>query len=155
MAISWTHEYYVSIFTINHDQEEKRLEATIKVFRDDLEVVLGDQSYEPVFMENEESKNLIDQLLTDYLNNSIKIFDKDGVEKPLDYLGFENEKDVTFIHFQVLEMPFAEGMTLKNLWFLETFSDQVNIVHFTSGEHKKSEYFTQFEVQKKYNFEED
>ena len=150
--MGWSHEYYVSIFTINHNSEENRLEASVKVFRDDLETVLGSQSYEPIFMENEESKDLIDQLLADYLSRAIEIQDKDGNDKPIEYLGFENEKDVTFIYFQVSDFMDCQRMKLKNKWFLETFSDQVNIVHFTNGEQKKSEYFTQFETQKTYDF---
>ena len=129
-SLGAAHEYYVSIFVMDYNEEEQRIEATIKVFSDDLETVLNDLVTEPYSLEDNQENSLVHTSLAGYLSHRVSVRLADGQILELEYLGYEQERDMTYIFFQSNVIDDVKGCTIKNTWLMDFFPDQVNYCAF-------------------------
>ena len=152
VLVSASHEYYVSVFVLNYNEDDHRLEGTAKVFSDDLEKVLKEFMLEPFSMEDTIDNQLIHESLSGYLSKTFIFIDPKGAIQEVEYIGYEIDRDMAYIHFQFSRIDEFKGSEIKNKWFMDVFSDQVNILHFNGSAEKQSEYFTSDNTSIKFDF---
>lgn len=131
------HKFYVSIYQINFNQKEKRLEITSRIFIDDLnEVLLKKFSKKTNFSETNTAKDDI-ELMKKYLseNFSIKV---NNIAKPINYLSCETEANVLICYFNIKEISKIKTLEVKNTALFELNSEQQNIIQTTIYNKKKS-----------------
>lgn len=131
------HKFYVSIYQINFNQKDKRLEITSRIFIDDLNEVLN-KKYNKKTSFSELKTNLEDlELLNKYLSEkfSIKVND---IVKPINYLSCETEANVLICYFNIKEISKIKSLEIKNTALYELNSEQQNIIQTTIYDKKKS-----------------
>ncbi len=131
------HKFYVSIYQINYNQKEKRLEITSRIFIDDLnEVLFKKYNQKTNFSDTNTSKEDIELMKKYFTENfSIKV---NNIAKPLNYLSCETEANVLICYFNIKEISKIKTLELKNTALFELNSKQQNIIQTTIFNLKKS-----------------
>ena len=135
------HKFYVSIYQINFNQKEKRLEITSRIFIDDLNSVLK-LKYNKKTTLSENSANQEDiELMKKYLleNFLIKV---NNITKPINYLSYETEANVLICYFNIKEINKIKTLEVKNSALFELNSEQQNIIQIAILGLKKSMLLT-------------
>jgi len=131
------HPFYVSITTINHNEQEKRVEVSCRIFYDDLEEALKATYTGKVDLINAPNRTELDSLLAAYLRRSFGVA-VDGQPIPLRYLGYEIEDDVAWCYLEASGVPAVTSMTVDNRLLLSQFPTQSNILHVTARGKRRS-----------------
>lgn len=132
------HEYYVSVSEISYNEKRGELELSIKVFSDDLEVVLKDFSKNDVRLVKGGEE--VDSLLKSYFEKHI-FTTADAKVVRWKYLGHIANPDETNVFFSAGVKPLPAKIQIGLNHLMEKYSGQVNILHAKLGEIKRSEYF--------------
>ena len=140
LLMAFKHEYYVSVFEMEYNKVDQKIECSIKVFSNDFERVLQDLTAKNVELENTEQKIILDSLIERYLENNLSVKQKEN-SKTINYLGFEYKRDDTFIYFSANNIEPKIDIEITNTWFKNKFHHQVNILHFKNGAQKQTFYF--------------
>src|SRR4030095_6228534 len=126
------HPYYISVIEINHNQTDKTLEISCKIFTNDFETTLEKNYKTKVDLVNPPDKSAMDKLVSDYIKKHLSIR-ADNKTANLSYVGFEKEEEAVYSYFQVDHVPTVKKIDVTNS-ILHDFSDQqINIIHCTVG----------------------
>jgi hypothetical protein len=122
------HKFYVSTTIIHQNTINQTLEITIKLFTDDLENALQQFTEEPIRLGDEREHPDTEKWLEEYLRDRFKLSFND---RPvvLSYIGKEVEYDLSYVYFELLNIPDFTILNIKNEILFDMFDDQVNIVH--------------------------
>lgn len=120
------HDFHVSITEIDYQDQE--LQCTMRVFSDDLEMRLEEDSGLHLDLGEEHEHALTDSLIANYLQNSFRIELK-GKNLDLEYLGKEVDYEMTYLYFYFKCKRAPEELSLSNRVFFDSFEDQSNIVN--------------------------
>ena len=121
------HKFYVSIYQINYNQKDKRLEITSRIFIDDLNEVLN-KKYKKKTLFTDKNIRIEDlDLMKKYISENfmIKI---NGVSKTINYLSNETEPNVLICYFNIKDIPKIKSLEIKNTALFDLNSDQQNII---------------------------
>lgn len=123
-----SHAYYVSITEINHNKSTNSLEITIKIFVDDLELMLNKKEGKKLNLGEKNEHKYAEKIILDYVLNHFKI-NVDNQLKVLDYIGKELENNNLYIYMEIKNIEIFNNLEISNTILFETFEDQVNIIH--------------------------
>ena len=137
-----THEYYISIFRLTFNKTEKQIQGELKVFTDDLELLLKTNDHGVLALDDKSQKAEIEEGLRVELSKHVKYFDIKSRPKELSLVGFENEGDLTWIYFTIDDVKSIKEPSLDINWMLDLYPGQVNIVHFYDGIDEVSEFYS-------------
>lgn len=129
------HDFHASVTQMQYNPKEKTFEISVRVFTDDLEKALSQETNAPVHL-NKDGKS--DAIIENYVRAHFAYMTLQKLAKPIQYVGHEVEVDANWIY---LEMPYAEsfrGGLLKQSMLMETFDDQVNMVNIRYLGQKKT-----------------
>ena len=126
------HPVHISVVEINHNQIDKILEISCKLFTDDFEGVLRQNYKSKVDLINPPNRNAIDSLVKKYILShfSIKV---DNRPIHFTYLGFERDQESVFAYIQAESVPSLKKMDISNNIMYDFFTDQINIMHVIVG----------------------
>jgi hypothetical protein len=127
---SLSHDFHVSLTTINYSAEESTYQITIKLFTDDLEKALNAEYSEEIVLSTQE----FDQNVEAYVQSRFKLYDDKGQRLNLAYLGKELEYDVTWVYVESVPAKASENLSVEITLLNEVFRDQSHIVHYYLGE---------------------
>jgi hypothetical protein len=131
------HPFYVSIATLHYNQESRALEITLKVFTDDLEASIKNLTKKTLNLgfdnQLKDSKSILETYCTETINIS-----NSNKTQIMNFLGFENEDDVTYLYFEVGDI--SAPLDVSCTFLTETFDEQVTIFNLECGEEKKTVY---------------
>ena len=131
------HPFFVSVTEVNYNAGEKTLEISCKFFTNDLEKTLEKVAGNKVDLSDPKTKEQNEQLITSYVNKHMQI-KTDGRPAALQFIGTEKESDGTWCYFQsVKQEPFKRIDMMNNLLY-ESFDSEINIVHVTNNNIRKS-----------------
>ena len=123
------HKFYVGICIVEFNEDSESLETTIKVFRDDLEMVLGELGGIPIEIEPGVSNNEINGKVEDYVNAHFSVSGPDGTKLPKSFIGFESEEDLVWIYVEV-QTNETRSFEITNTLLFEFFEEQSHLIHF-------------------------
>jgi hypothetical protein len=131
------HEFYLSVTDINYVAEKQSLQIISRVFTDDFEDVLN-KRYQKDFklipsLEVKETEVYIERYVKDKL-----LIESDGKLLTLKYLGKKYEDDMIYLYIEIENINELNSITIENLILTDLFEQQKNMIHFKSGEFKKS-----------------
>ncbi len=131
------HKFYVSIYQINYNQKNKRIEITSRIFVDDLNTVLfkkyNQKTHLGEVLESQEDLELMKKYLLD--NISIKI---NGQKKALNFLSKEMENNVLIGYYNIKNISSIKTFEIQNTSLLELNPDQQNIIQTTFYKKKET-----------------
>jgi hypothetical protein len=135
--VNAAHPFYVSVTEINHNNKEKTLEISCKIFADDMEETLKNNYKTTVDLTNKNQQQLIDRLLNDYIQKHLSLI-TNGKTTSLKYVGFEKESESVYCYFEVQNVPAFKTLDIKNSILHDYKEEQINILHVTVNGNRKS-----------------
>ncbi len=134
------HNFYISVTQIDFNDEAKTLEISIKLFIDDFEKALKEESLKQTHLntikEIEESTELMYMYFQKYFSISV-----DQDTKEWRFLGREYEEDAIWCYIEVINIQDFNQIELKNELLISTHEEQKNLVRINKQGQKKSLLF--------------
>ncbi len=120
------HPFYVSVINIEHNAKDKSIEISIRIFTEDLEATLKKYHKTSFDINNPKYQSLIDKYITTYIQNKLHLQIDD---KPmlLNYVGFEHQKESTWIYFEVTNITAFKKATVQSNLLYDFEEKQINI----------------------------
>lgn len=134
------HPFYISICQIDHNPDTRALEIAVRIFTDDLEQALESMGTDRLHLGTEREAEKADLYIGRYLAQQV-VLEINGIRTEAVYLGKEVDDDGTWCFVEIGDIPELKTMTMTNTLLLETFEDQVNLVHVKAHDQKKSLIF--------------
>lgn len=131
------HPIYVSVTEIEHNAKEKTLEVSCKIFSNDFENVLKKQTAQHVDLINPSNKDLVNQLIRQYVQAHLKIW-LSGRQQTLQYIGYEISEEAVWCYFQAENVPTCTSITIQDNILYEYKSEQISLLHVIVDGNRKS-----------------
>ena len=119
------HKFHTTLTRIDYNGDQKLFEISIQMFRHDLVPLLEQKNGARIDLEKTKD---IDNLILKYLNQEFILSDKKGEAKQLKWVGKELDIDSVWIYLETPSTESAEGYSLQNTLFFESFPEQTNLV---------------------------
>jgi hypothetical protein len=138
------HPFHVSVTDVVY-KEKKGFEIAIKLFTDDAELAIKNNYAVSTDLTkiNEKNKELISRYLASrfYLQIDNKNFKQT-------FLGYEVENDAIWCYLEVNYSKKITSLAIVNSIFIDTYSDQINLVNYKNKETELSIRFSEKETKK-------
>ena len=131
------HPFHVSVVEIEHNQGDKSLEISCKIFTDDFETTLAANFKTKVDLINPPNKAAMDSLVKKYLFSHLALR-VNGKPATMTYVGFENDKEAAYGYIEVDNIASLTKLDITNSIMYDKFDDQVNIMHIKNNGERKS-----------------
>ncbi len=139
------HPFYVSVVELEYLPKDREVGISCKVFSDDLEKTIEAFSKTDVdILKGEKKKN--DALLKKYFAAHLSV-GLDGKLYQPGYLGYENDKEATWIYFDIKNVPAPQKLEVLTDILYDYNKGQQNIIHCTLNGNRQS-YRLQFPEKK-------
>ncbi len=135
--INLLHPFHASICEMEYNSNTKSLEITYRMFLDDLESSLNKKYEADLDIMKVNQKDQVDQLVEKYLKEQFKFW-VNGEKVQFDYLGSEIEGYALWCFIEITEVSDLETLDIDNKVMLESFDDQINLVHFNKEDRVRS-----------------
>lgn len=123
------HPFHVSVCDIEVNQKNSSLEISQRIFLDDLEMALRKKpGWEKLDVMDPSDPKGFDALMKDYIRGNVEV-SVNGKSRAYAYLGHEREGDALWCYMEVKDVGQIELIEVKNTILLETYDDQINLVH--------------------------
>jgi hypothetical protein len=147
------HPFYVSVVDINHNQTEKTLEVSIRVFTDDFENTLKMRfPGRKVDLFSESSRASSDSLMHQYIREKLRIT-VNGRALNWSYLGSERVEESTWCYFEAAGVESVKKMQISNRMLYEYKKEQINMHHAVVNGERKSYKLDNPATEVVFNFE--
>nr|WKN34324.1 hypothetical protein K4G66_18255 [Tunicatimonas sp. TK19036] len=140
LTFAQLHPFHISVCSINYAATEGSLQITVKIFADDLEEALnqsGNQASAYVDVLNPEDPEKLDVIVNNYLAEHVSFTVNEKAVQP-QYLGFEREDLTLWCYLEITGITELQQVKVQNTLLLNTFEDQINIVHIKANDVVKS-----------------
>lgn len=117
------HPFHVSVAEMEYNPETQCLEVALRVWPEDLEQALQNESAEKVTLED----TGIDDKIAAYLGKNIRISPDGKNPCELNWIGKELEIKQAWLYFEVKTGVPPEDFSFSNTLFFELHPDQINI----------------------------
>jgi Domain of unknown function (DUF6702) len=126
------HKFYVSLTEIRYNPETERIEVSMRIFPDDLDLALMERTGIRTLLGTELESPQADSLLMIYIQQEFELH-VNGEEIVLNYLGKEPESDAIWCYLESSKVPPPVTISIRNAILTEYFPDQVNIIQVYDG----------------------
>ena len=125
------HPFYVSITSVDYNEQAHRVEISSRIFFDDLEAALKDGRDLKIDLINPTDKSATDSLLATYFGNHFRLW-VNGKPVPVHYIGYEIDADVAWCFLEAVNIDRVEKLRIDNRILFDHFPKQSNILHVTA-----------------------
>lgn len=132
------HPLYISVTEINHNNTDKTIEISCKIFTDDFEKGISEVLKKHVDLSKPANQEEANKLVAEYITRHLQL-KADNRDLKFEFVGFERERDVIWSYFQVSGVPNPpKTIAVKNSILYETYDSQINMMHVTVSGKRKS-----------------
>jgi hypothetical protein len=135
--VTSAHPFYVSVTEINHNDADKNLEISCKIFTDDFETALYKSSGVKVDLFNPKDKQATDKIIAAYFKKHL-LLKLDNKPVVLEFLGFERESEAVWSYLQVSNTLAPKKIDINNDLLYESFVEQIHLMHVSVRGNRKS-----------------
>ncbi len=132
------HPYHVGSVEFNYSQKSKTFQISGKFFLDDLENSLKDKYGKTVHFNDEKYKTQIDDLLTQYSKEYLKL-KVDNKFLKVNYVGYEEEHESVNIYLESEVVNSPKKVETAVSFMYNFYDDQMNIIHIVVNGKRQSE----------------
>lgn len=133
LALFFIHDFFVSVSYIEYDNQRNAIEVHKKIFFDDFEKTLKNESLNEDFDILKSNKVLVDRYIRDYLTNKIEFVINDK-QYDFEYLGHEYEAGIINCYFEINKIKKIKKIKIKDTSLFETFEGQENLIYFQANQ---------------------
>ena len=128
MFTRFFHPFFVSVVEVEYVGKDREIGISCKVFSDDLEKTLETFSKQDVdILKGDKKKN--DEILKKYFISHLSII-LDGKSYAPDYLGYENDKEASWIYLEIKNVSSPGKVEVITDILYDYQKSQQNIVHY-------------------------
>ena len=127
------HDFYVSLTELRYNPESSRMEVSVRIFPDDLDLALLELHGLATHLGTSLEPAVADSLIAQYIRHQFRV-EADGKQVSFRYLGKEPEADAIWCYLESERIHTPRTLKVRNTILTEQFEDQVNIVQVYSGE---------------------
>ena len=131
------HPFYLSVVEIKYNGEQKQLQASVRIFANDLEAALSKKEGKRVDLLNPPDIQKANVAIMTYLASVLKI-DVNGKPGKSKMLGFEKEEETIWVYLDIDCPQNPKTLKVTNTVLCETIPAQSNIVHVDLGNGRQS-----------------
>lgn len=135
------HPFYVSVATIEHNEQNKILEISCRIFYDDLENELKKEGFSKDDILHPKNKASFEKGLATYLGKNFKI-KVNNSPVPIRYLGYQIEEDAAWCYMEAPATGAISQISVLNTLLYQQHPSQTNIIHVTVKGKRKSTKLT-------------
>lgn len=137
LLVSPLHDFHSSVTQIDYNENGRSLQITVRLFTDDLCVVLENAGAPKMELGTENEPPSANEYLEAYLKKHLAF---QVNEKPVtfNYLGKEAQLDATWCYVEIEKVGNLRKLEIENTLMLSVFEDQVNMVNLNIKGRKKS-----------------
>lgn len=135
--VTW-HPYHVSTTEIYHNEKEKLVEISLKIFVNDFEKTLKKQCKCVVNITNPKNKREVEKLIDDYVKKQLQI-NIDGQLQEIKFVGYQQEDENTMCYFEITDVSAIKKIAITNTLLHDFDEDQINMMHVRIGGKEKTE----------------
>lgn len=128
------HPIHIGVIELEYNNNSKQYESTVRLFIDDFEADVKQQYQLDLLIGSKHQYPKADSIIQLYITKNFQI---EGVKK-LNLVGFEYNHETIEIFVQSEKQKAPKQVSVQANFMFNQFNDQINIVHFTNGKHKKS-----------------
>ena len=137
VLLNVVHPFHISVCDIDYDSKTQALQATHRLFLDDLERAINTKHDLQLDILNTPQVEVRDSLVKEYVLSHFHVA-VDGAAKEGEYLGAEIEDGVWYSYIEIPNVgPFTKIRVTDSV-LMEIFDDQVNLVHVKYMEKTRS-----------------
>ena len=122
------HPFYVSICEMNYKSDEARLEISLRIFTDDLEIAMQNWGLGKLNLGEEKENPKADSLVSLYVLKLLKI-QVQGENLRIHYVGKEVERELSWVYLEVDNLSDFDKIKISNRILFQSFAGQSNLIH--------------------------
>jgi len=123
------HPFYVSMTEISYNQQDKKLEMSVRIFTDDLEKALAKNCNCKADLSRNETKESMNAILSKYLEKNLRIY-PDGKLMKFEFIGYEREEESTWSFLEIDCDKSPENLKVDDRLLYDVQKQQSNLVRF-------------------------
>jgi len=131
------HDFHSSVMQIDHNETNKSLEITVRLFTDDLCTALENNGAPKMELGTEAEPPAANEYIESYLQRHVT-FIVNGRKVAFKYLGKEAQLDATWCFLEIEKVGSVKKLEVVNTLMLAEFEDQTNLVNLNIKGRKKS-----------------
>ncbi len=132
-----SHPVFVSVTEIEHNQKEKTLEISCKIFTDDFEKTLRKTTRTKVDLLNPAVKSNMNSLVSAYIKQHLHL-QVDGKAVEINFLGYEQKEEGIISFFQADNIASVHNLTISNDILYEYSDQQMGLLQVTVNGTRKN-----------------
>ena len=136
-AVLCAHPVYVCVTEVNYNNSEKMIEITSRIFTDDFEKTLSQNSKSLVNVSQPKNKVELEKQISSYFSQHLSFKVNDSTT-PFSFIGYEIEDDAILCFLQVEKVQGVKKIEISNTLLHDFNKDQANIIHVVVGGERKS-----------------
>lgn len=137
-AVTVLHPLFISVTEIAHNQKDKTVEISCKIFTDDFEKTLRRYTKEKVDLLNPALRTQMDKLVNGYIQKHLTL-QINNKPVTLNYLGFEQQEEGVTSYFEVENIADVKKIKVFDNLLYEYNIQQMGIIHtIVNGTRKSS-----------------
>lgn len=126
------HPFFVSMTEITHNNKEKTLELSVRIFTSDLEQILKSKTTQKVDLINGKNKQELDQLVYNYLSSHLQI-ELNNAPVRYQFIGYEIQSESVWSYLEISNVAAVKSIKVKNTLLYDFTKDQINMVHLKAN----------------------
>ena len=136
-VLPFPHPLFISVTEMEHNQKDKIVEISCKIFTDDFEKTLRMNTKEKVDLLNPVLKSQMEKLVNSYIQNHL-IVQIDSRKVAMKFLGYEQQEEGITSYFQVDNISSIKKIQVFNNLLYEFNIQQMGIIHAIVNGNRKS-----------------
>lgn len=134
----FSHKYYVSIANLEYNEEEKKIDCSLKMTAHDFEFLLEKKYNKRMHLEEVADTSEAGNFIIEYLNENFQIW-SGGKQAVQEYVGKEiTLRDELYFYISFWGIVEPNGIKVKNSLLCKSFAKQQNIVHYRYKDQTKT-----------------
>jgi hypothetical protein len=138
ILFTFFHPFYISVTEVKHNAKAKSLEISTKIFFDDLEKDIENESNTNIDIIKPISKEKADVLIASYLKKHLQVKVNSKLLN-LKYLGYQIQEDAAWCYLQVDNINKVSTIEVNNNVLYNLHKEQINMLNvIVNGERKST-----------------
>ncbi|MGD1844761.1 MAG: DUF6702 family protein [Salibacteraceae bacterium] len=132
ILLAFSHKFYLSTTTIEHNPSTQSLEITVQTFTHDLEKAVEAGETHKLHLGSLKEWISANEKVTEYLRKHLKIL-VNGKAANFEYIGKEVEVHDCYVYLEIKGVKQVNALSVENTLLIGTFPKQVNNVNLKAG----------------------
>lgn len=145
------HPFFVSVTEFNHNQNDKTIEISCKMFAEDFENTLKNQYKINIDITHPKDAKLVEKHMYEYLQKHLQL-KINGKPITFQFIGYEKEDEALWGYLQVNNLPVVKKIEVMNNILYESYNTQISIMHASVGGTRKSTRLVYPDTQASFEF---